>query len=135
MLKKILNMFKLPLYRIAMHYNDHEIVFTNNWRGFESVYLDGDLVSEKGNLLSTKSSHYILINQEDYEVRIWVTSTMNVSLYRVDVSLYKGFSKVASFTPDKRQKMGWLGFCFLAGLFVGGLVSGYIFGRFVFAAI
>jgi len=111
--------------RVVISYCGHEIVISNNCFGRETVYLNGSMVSEKSNFFATKSSHFIVIENEDYEVRLWMTITMHVSLY-------KGLTEVASACPKQSKKLTWL--WFLIGMFVGGAISGYLFGRLFWPA-
>ena len=111
--------------RYALEFDGHEIVFVNTIFGHETVYLDGEVVSEKSNFFSVRSIHNFLLNGETYQLRLYS------GLATPNLGLYKGLHKLE--TKSVSHGDGWV--YFFSVLFILGLITGYLAGRFFFMGL
>jgi len=110
--------------RWVLRYEDHEVVFANSASGYETVYLDGEIVNEKRNSFSTRAAHKLNIGAEEFELRVWGGLSPNVALYR-------GSQKIDHVKPEKSDMKKWS--WFIAGCFIGGFLCGYFISSAVFS--
>ena len=109
-------------------YQKHEIVISNSLMGLETVYLDGEVVSEMRSW-RLQSEHQVQIDCEEF--RVIIKGTIPV------VSLYKGETLIDSVEHDKAEAktnlkllyglMFFWGVCFILGAFAGF----FTFNKFV----